>query len=958
MGFVDRALLRVAVVITVAQDLVRAEEDDEVEENDERRLKLNIIIVTVTILIGISLLFEVGKERLLEMTSDNMLPIMNSLFGELTLLGFIGLSLYLLFRMSWVSELSKKVYGDAERIDELGESVHMVLFLVMVLFLAQAVAMARWGENSQRLLSEWEAHQCNLVSRRTAKAARSFLDASYIQLVVQPHLPRRLKALIFAATREKFMKAYDLDEHAFDFANYVAIALGRTLAELVEVPVRTWLGLEVCLLMFYVVDSVLTVHLRFALWIVLGYGVLGSAFVAHGKIRSVLRNHVGGKIQATLAHVDGVPHDDVDENPESFSRAPPPPPAESPRKVPPSVARGKTKAPPYAKQGQRRPSLKIKTPLILPPTVHEHDVVSDQPGLRSPPPRSQGNSDDIVDDPILVDDDDDDDDYLDDEKIDDLDEVASPKDVPTCLPRLDSFRAVSKRIVRKVEALWGDTGSSGYEVIHAGHGHSDDTRCIGLLNRGFAIVGACLETVVRWGERACCDDGMQRWCEATSRCCAEKFVYFMPPASMSPTHASMSKDENDEYIEQFWMGSSYKAHFTLAVIRTIPLFMSIYIAVVVLQYAEHLFGDHGTPSRTLGDAVRHYVAEVVLVGLAFAPPVLLQLKLPVVVQDFAIIANVDSLLNLRFVEQVITHQRTVAAFQALRIVAILRHPELLSRILAEEEDAHHHPAAPVNIVEDLETQDDDDPQHQGPRRRNSWAKAAEQRDAIAVQRIYEKLDSSAESYHDEDGTLVVDHDIHPEVEDDIVEKLQAEDAIESRRRRSWANIFQLFDDDHEGTIDTTEMHQLLKKFSTVTDGQPPEVPPADANPPDEEDERDHKDDEIRKVIELLDKDKSGEISFDEFYEFGKALEHHIGHLSDGDNLVEDMFRMIDKDGGGLITVEELHETIRDIGFELSVNVVYNMIRDIDVDGNGALDLKEFHLLVDRVDADFHAELGI
>ena len=36
---------------------------------------------------------------------------------------------------------------------ELGESVHMVLFLVMVIFLAQAVYLARLGD---RVLNKWK----------------------------------------------------------------------------------------------------------------------------------------------------------------------------------------------------------------------------------------------------------------------------------------------------------------------------------------------------------------------------------------------------------------------------------------------------------------------------------------------------------------------------------------------------------------------------------------------------------------------------------------------------------------------------------------------------------------------------------------------------------------------------------------------------------------------------------
>ena len=41
-----------------------------------------------------------------------MRPIVESLFSELTLLGFIGLTLFLVFKMAWLKELSEKLYGE------------------------------------------------------------------------------------------------------------------------------------------------------------------------------------------------------------------------------------------------------------------------------------------------------------------------------------------------------------------------------------------------------------------------------------------------------------------------------------------------------------------------------------------------------------------------------------------------------------------------------------------------------------------------------------------------------------------------------------------------------------------------------------------------------------------------------------------------------------------------------
>ena len=70
-------------------------------------------------LVGVSLAFEITHEHLLEHTSETMRPIIVGLFGELTLLGFIGLTLFILFKMSWPHELSEYLYGDGEVIPEL-----------------------------------------------------------------------------------------------------------------------------------------------------------------------------------------------------------------------------------------------------------------------------------------------------------------------------------------------------------------------------------------------------------------------------------------------------------------------------------------------------------------------------------------------------------------------------------------------------------------------------------------------------------------------------------------------------------------------------------------------------------------------------------------------------------------------------------------------------------------------
>ena len=71
-----------------------------------------------------------------------------------------------------------------------------------------------------------------------------------------------------------------------------------------------------------------------------------------------------------------------------------------------------------------------------------------------------------------------------------------------------------------------------------------------------------------------------------------------------------------------------------------------------------------------------------------------------------------------------------------------------------------------------------------------------------------------------------------------------------------------------------------------------------------------------------------QVDFEEFYNFGCALEHHITLHCDPQELLRDMFEIIDDDKGGLITVQELHATIREIGQELSIDDVRAAAREI------------------------------
>merc|ERR1712130_222672 len=56
----------------------------------------------------------------------------------------------------------------------------------------------------------------------------------------------------------------------------------------------------------------------------------------------------------------------------------------------------------------------------------------------------------------------------------------------------------------------------------------------------------------------------------------------------------------------------------------------------------------------------------------------------------------------------------------------------------------------------------------------------------------------------------------------------------------------------------------------------------------------------------------------------------------------DAFKLFDKDGDGVITVDEIYEVFQDLGFKkYDKKDVQKMVKAVDVDGNGTIDLDEF-----------------
>ena len=96
------------------------------------------------------------------------------------------------------------------------------------------------------------------------------------------------------------------------------------------------------------------------------------------------------------------------------------------------------------------------------------------------------------------------------------------------------------------------------------------------------------------------------------------------------------------------------------------------------------------------------------------------------------------------------------------------------------------------------------------------------------------------------------------------------------------------------------------------------------------------------MIKNVDKNSSdGGIDLEEF--IGLMVKH-------GSNIEEDIaesFKVFDRDGDGLITEDELHITMDNLGEPMNDVEVKAMIDEADLVGDGKINFKEFQQLMDK-----------
>merc|ERR1719326_2610611 len=137
-------------------------------------------------------------------------------------------------------------------------------------------------------------------------------------------------------------------------------------------------------------------------------------------------------------------------------------------------------------------------------------------------------------------------------------------------------------------------------------------------------------------------------------------------------------------------------------------------------------------------------------------------------------------------------------------------------------------------------------------------------------------------------------------------------------RANTKEVFDVFDADGSGEIAIDEMGSLLASMGM-------ELTQAD----------------LEIIVKKFDTGGDGTISFEEFWVYMKSRKKGINP----EEVVKQVFAMIDTDGSGCITAEEFSETLRKLPTDISEEDINALVREIDSGGDGEISLHEFaHVL--------------
>jgi len=150
-------------------------------------------------------------------------------------------------------------------------------------------------------------------------------------------------------------------------------------------------------------------------------------------------------------------------------------------------------------------------------------------------------------------------------------------------------------------------------------------------------------------------------------------------------------------------------------------------------------------------------------------------------------------------------------------------------------------------------------------------------------------------------------------------ELSPVDKLSNVQLEEFFEAFTLFDKDGGGTIDASELKEVLASVGQM---------PTDA--------------ELADMISAVDADGTGDI---DFTEFAALMAHKMQADEGGEKAMAAAFSIFDASGDGLISSGEMRKIMINLGEKVTAEDVEAVIRCVDTDGDGFINYKEFSRVI-------------
>ena len=109
------------------------------EEGEEASVPSSTIAIAVMCIISVivlmTVIFEIAKDAIIELANAHVKPVVQQMFQELTILGFLSLFVFLMSVTNILTHISGTIFGETEEgehyLGELVEITHYLIFLIM-----------------------------------------------------------------------------------------------------------------------------------------------------------------------------------------------------------------------------------------------------------------------------------------------------------------------------------------------------------------------------------------------------------------------------------------------------------------------------------------------------------------------------------------------------------------------------------------------------------------------------------------------------------------------------------------------------------------------------------------------------------------------------------------------------------------------------------------------------------